>query len=163
MPLILTPPVRPWRGFRGMDSWGSGNFGASRDGGSRRHDGLDCITVPGDAIVSPVRGTVVHIGIAYPGSTLGSVHIEGDVEWTGWRLEILYLLPDPGLGGRYVMAADRLGDAQDVTGYWRAKDPTHPGEMRNHIHMRIRVTEPRLIDPAHHMPDNLVVSGGLRT
>ena len=161
--LKLTPPVVPYRGTRGMDSWGSGNFGASRDGGSRTHDGLDLVTVPGDAIVSPIRGTVVHVGVAYAGSNLGSLHIEGDAEWSGWRVKLLYVMPDPGIGGRYVMAGDRLGDAQDVAGYHQAHNPDRPGAMRNHVHMEIRVTEPRLIDPAHHMPDNLIVSGGLRT
>ncbi len=56
--LIIRPPVNPWRGTRGTDSWGSGVFGASRDGGARQHLGLDFIAVVGDDVCAPITGTV---------------------------------------------------------------------------------------------------------
>lgn len=154
---IIAPPVRPYRGTRGMDPWGSGVFGASRDEGGRTHAGVDCITVPGDIIVAPFPAIVSRLGLAYVGSDLASIHLTGTGDWDGWAAKILYCEPDPGLGGRMVAMGDRLGEAQDVAGYWRKREPGHPGDMKNHVHLEIRVTETRLIDPVLHFPDNLVV------
>ena len=154
--LTIHPPVQPFRGTRGTDSWGSGVFGASRDQGARPHLGLDFIAVVGDTIVAPFTGSVVHIGVAYPGSTLGSVHIQGDSEFAGWRAKLLYVRTDAGLYGRYVSGGDRIGDAQDVSAYWAAQQPDHPGAMRNHVHLELLVTEPRNIDPALNLPMNLI-------
>lgn len=153
----ITPLVRPWRGFRGSDPWGTGNFGASRDGGGRTHDGIDCLALIGDVIVAPFPGIVTHLGTAYPLSTLGSIHLKGLAEFTGWEAKILYVEPDPGLGGRVVAAGDRLGVAQNVAGYWRTQQPDHVGDMKNHVHLEIRVTETRLVDPVFYFPSNLVV------
>lgn len=152
--LTIVPPVSPWRGTRGTDSWGSGVFGASR--GGRQHAGLDFVAVVGDDVVAPFTGSVVHVGIAYPGSTLGSVHIQGDAEFNGWRAKLLYVRTDAGLLGRRVLAGDRIGDAQDVAAYWAEKEPGHVGTMVNHIHLEILVTEPRHIDPAICLPMNLI-------
>lgn len=154
---LIAPPVRPYRGLRGMDSWGSGNFGASRDGGGRSHAGLDCITVPGDIIVAPFPAVVSRLGLAYVGSNLASVHLKGVGTFEGWEAKLLYCEPDPGLGGRTVAMGDRLGEAQDVAGYWKAREPGHVGDMKNHVHLEVRVTETRLIDPVFHFPENLVV------
>lgn len=154
----IAPPVRPYRGTRGTDSWGSGVFGASRDGGGRAHSGLDCIAVPGDMVVAPFPGVIVRLGVAYAFSTLGSIHLHGHGDFEGWEAKLLYVEPDPGLGGRTVAMGDRLGEAQDVAAYWKAKQPDHVGEMKNHCHIEIRVTIPHLIDPLLYFPDNLVVS-----
>ena len=157
--LRIHVPVRPFRGYRGMDSWGSGNFGASR--GGRAHKGLDLITVVGDVILSPITGTVDHIGIAYAGASLGSIHIEGTGEHAGMRIKLLYVLPDPGVGGRRVKAGDRLGEAQDVASYWAAKEPGHTGAMTNHLHIETWLTEPQAVSPAQYLPEGLVVSPDL--
>lgn len=153
----IAPPVRPYRGIRQMDSWGSGVFGASRDGGGRQHAGLDCIAVPGDEVVAPFPGLVTRVGVAYPLSTLGSIHLKGSGAFEGWEAKMLYCAPDPGLVSRVVAMGDRLGEAQDVAAYWRSQQPGHVGEMTNHLHLEILVTQPRLIDPFQHFPDNLVV------
>ena len=153
----ILPPVVPFRGTRGVDSWGSGNFGASRDGGARAHAGLDFVSVPGDAVHSPIDGIVTHIGIAYADSEMRSIHVTGTGEHADVMAKILYCWPDPGLGGRTVKAGDRLGDAQDVAGYWKAQQPDHPGEMRNHVHLEIAINGPTKVDPAHYLPAELTV------
>lgn len=153
----IAPPVRPYRGLRGTDPWGSGNFGASRDAGGRSHAGLDCLAVTGDVIVAPFPGIVSRLGLAYVGSDLASIHLTGRGDYDGWEAKLLYCEPDPGLAGRMVAMGDRLGEAQDVAGYWRKREPGHPGEMRNHVHLEVRVTETRLVDPYFHFPEGLVV------
>lgn len=159
----IAPPVRPYRGTRGTDSWGSGVFGASRDGGGRAHAGLDCIAIPGDLVVAPFPGVIVRLGVAYPLSTLGSIHLRGHGDFEGWEAKLLYVASDPGLGGRMVAMGDRLGEAQDVAAYWRSQQPGHVGDMKNHVHLEVRVTDARLIDPFQHFPDNLVVQRPVTT
>jgi len=155
--LVIHPPVQPFRGNRGVDSWGSGVFGASRDGGSRQHLGLDFTSVTGDAVVAPFPGKVSHVGVAYPGSILGSIHIQGSGEFAAWRAKLLYVRPDAGLMGRVVEAGDVIGDAQDVATYWATQEPHRAGAMTNHVHLEIIVTEPRNVDPAHYLPHDLTV------
>src|SRR3990172_2757499 len=147
-------PVRPYRGVRGTDSWGAGNFGASRDGGSRHHKGLDFLTVAGDDIVSPIDGRVSRLGIAYDNSVLGSIWIDGLFEYAMWRAHLLYVKPEIAVG-MTVKAGDALGFAQDVAIYWKAREPEHSGDMKNHIHLELYNLEPLAVDPAHYLPDGL--------
>lgn len=163
MSRTIVPPTKAFRGIRGVDSWGSGTFGASRDGGVRQHQGLDFIAAVGDEIVAPITGTVVQIGRAYADAELQSIHIEGDGDFTGWRAKLLYAAADVGLHGRYVTAGDPIGHAQDVAGYWKAKQPTHSGEMKNHVHLEIVITEPRAVDPGRLLPPNLLIARDLAT
>lgn len=148
--LRIAFPIQPHRGLRGTDSFGSGNFGASR--GSRDHKGLDFIALVGDVVVAPITGSVVQIGRAYGDAELHSVHIQGDGEFTGCRVKLLYVLPNVGLNGRYVNQGDPIGTAEDVAAYHHAKQPGHPGEMKNHVHVEVWITEPRPMDPAMMLP-----------
>jgi len=161
--LTIVPLVRPYRGLRGMDSFGSGVFGASRDGGSRRHLGRDFIASLDDEVVAPFRGTVVQIGRAYADAELGSIHLQGDGEYAGWRAKILYARADTGLYSRSLLPGDIIGYAQDVASYHKAKQPMIAGDMVNHVHFELWITEPRAVDPMEFMPDNLPLTGGLRT
>jgi peptidoglycan LD-endopeptidase LytH len=160
---IIIPPVRPFRGTRGVDSWGSGVFGASRDGGGRQHLGLDFTSVTGDVVVAPFPGVITRVGIAYPNATLGSIHLQGDGDFSGWRAKLLYVRPEDGLMGRAVLAGDVIGSAQDVATYWHLQEPSRVGMMVNHCHLEIAVTEARNVDPAHFLPPDLIVPAGLRT
>jgi hypothetical protein len=161
MPVKIALPINPFRGTRGVDSWGSGNFGASRDGGARQHAGLDFVAVPGDPVYSPIDGVVSHIGIAYQDSDMRSIHVSGVGQHHGMQVKLLYVQPDPGIGGRAVISGDRLGDAQDVAAYWAARKPDHAGEMRNHVHVEIALDGPTKVDPAHYLPADLTVQKDL--
>lgn len=48
---------------RGSDGFGAGHFGAPR--GSRTHKGVDLLAQSGEAINSPVTGTVTKVGYPY--------------------------------------------------------------------------------------------------
>lgn len=161
--MTIYPPVRPYRGVRNHDSWGAGNFGASRDGGSRKHDGLDFLTVPGDEIVAVIPGRVVRTGWAYPDGKMNSIHLHGTGEFDGWQVQYLYVNPDAALVGPPFQPGDRIGIAQDVAGYWTAKSPGHAEPMKNHCHLRITIVESRLVDPAHYLPSGLTVPKDLTT
>ena len=63
------------RAAREHDGWGSGHFGDSRDGGGRRHEGVDYIGVSGQKVVAPISGYVTKIGYPYEGSSLRYVEI----------------------------------------------------------------------------------------
>lgn len=153
-------PVRPYRGIRGTDSWGSGVFGASRDGGSRVHQGLDFVTVVGDAIHAPITGIVMGIGYAYEDANLGSISIRGKNEYDGWFVQLLYVMRIAGLGmASRVEVGDPIGQAQDVAGYWRSKKPGHVGDMQNHLHLRTSVP----MDPAIFLPPGLQPGPGITT
>ena len=137
MALILGPASLPWRGTRGTDKYGSGVFGADRDGGSRQHLGRDYIALPGDPGISPIKGKVTHIGKAYPDSDLDSIRIAG----CGIEVRILYIKPSVAVG-QTVEMGETIGDVQDVSS-------RYPG-ITGHVH--VEVWKP--IDPM------LVIKGG---
>lgn len=58
--------------LRGQDAYGNGHFGASRDGGGRKHMGIDILTTVGQNLVSPVTGSAVN----YTGATFGKPMID---------------------------------------------------------------------------------------
>lgn len=136
----LRVPVVPYRGTRSIDDFGAGGFGAPRRKGDDQygHKGLDFRAEPGDAIVAPLAGRITRRGVAYVGSTLGSVHIEaGDV-----RCKLLYVDCLHEVGSEVSMG-DPLGAAQDVAAYH-----ARPGRtMQNHIHMEVYRCG-QLIDPS---------------
>jgi murein DD-endopeptidase MepM/ murein hydrolase activator NlpD len=51
---------------RGEDAYGEGRYHATRDGGSRDHDGVDYMATPGQTVEAPISGYVSKIGYAYP-------------------------------------------------------------------------------------------------
>jgi hypothetical protein len=136
MAVEVGPPTSPYRGLRGVDAWGSGGFGASRDGGLRRHLGCDFLAQPGDIALAPIGGRVVVVGTAYPGSSLGSIHIQGDGPYAEYYVKILYVDPDVYVGTT-VKAGDRIGQVQNVTAYYAAKSPGK-GPMPNHVHLELK-------------------------
>lgn len=50
---------------REHDGYGSGEFGASRDGGGRRHAGVDYVSEGGQDVRAPISGYVSKIGYVY--------------------------------------------------------------------------------------------------
>ncbi len=71
---------------RTPDAFGSGDFGASRDGGARTHNGQDYSAVPGSTVLSPVAGKVMKLGYPY-GDDLSYRYVEiKDGENRRWRL-----------------------------------------------------------------------------
>jgi len=137
----IGPVCVPWRGLRGHDAYGDGNFGASRSGGSRRHKGVDYACREGDICVSPVDGVVQRLGRAYADSDLGSIHIQGTGIYWPYYLKILYAAPDVAIG-QVVKRGQRIGVCQNVAEYHAGGG----GEMKNHLHLELTV----LADSQHY-------------
>lgn len=160
--LVMVAPVIPNRGTRSVDAFGGGGFGAPRskscncpkeerpecpvcDGTGRisyKHKGLDFIARPKDTIVRPFPCAITRTGIAYIGSTLGSIHLQGVDDFAMFRAKILYAAVLDGLVQGPEIAGTWLAKAQDIATYHNAE-----GRMTNHIHFALWRDE-ELIDPA---------------
>lgn len=82
---------------RAHDDFGSGAFGASRDGGRRRHEGVDYAADAGQAVVAPISGYVSHIGFAY-GDDERFRYIEITNPALGYEARVFYVDPSVAVG-----------------------------------------------------------------
>jgi hypothetical protein len=117
------------------DKWGMGDFGARRAGGSKFHDGVDLIVVPGQPVFSMIDGTVEKYEQPYAtDSRWGGIQIANDQ----LRVEIWYISPHRDLVGKEVKAGEVVGMAQDIS--QRYNDPEkiqRLGNMTPHVHIRV--------------------------
>jgi murein DD-endopeptidase MepM/ murein hydrolase activator NlpD len=131
------------RGIRGTDKYGSGAFGASRDGGSRWHLGIDLITVLDDPIYAPADSVVTMHGIAYADDPrFRTIRLES-VDEPGLQFRLLYLVPEASIGTR-VSRGDRIGSAQNI-------GLRYP-EITNHCHFEMR-RQGVPVDPTKYLLD----------
>jgi hypothetical protein len=121
---------------RGIDRWGSGEFGASRDQSHRLHQGLDIRATAGEEVYSPIGGIVLREAVPYrdDGSYRGVV-IRGEGEWSGYEVKVFYV--DGAFCGA-VQPGQVVGSAQDLTRRYRG--------ITNHIHVEVRQAG-RLLSP----------------
>jgi len=134
----IGPVSRPWRGLRGHDGWGDGNFGASRNGGARQHKGVDYACVEGDDALSPIDGVVKRVGVAYANSDLGSIHIQGAGPHWAYYVKILYAKPGVAVGD-VVERGQRIGTCQSVARHHNAHVDMGGGVMHDHLHLELRI------------------------
>jgi len=138
-PLI---PVQPRR----CDSYGCGHYGASRDGGRRKHAGQDYIAAyPGQPVFAPAGGTV-SAGPAYgdgryPELTLVRISSGATV------VKLMYVAPTVSTG-QYVNAGEQIGTVQSL-------QKRYPG-IPNHVHMEV-VLAGLHVDPAPYVNNSLTV------
>lgn len=125
--------------FRGSDNYGSGTFGAPRDNGTRKHQGVDVITVPGQDIVSPIAGTVTRFPFPY-GDDLRFTGIE--IKNDAYTVKIFYVTPTVKIGTK-VNKGTKIAVAQDL----KSK---YPNGITNHAHFEVRDTKTNeLINPTN--------------
>lgn len=115
--------------IRQTDNYGSGLFGASRDGGSRTHKGVDFCCYPGTKILAPACGRVIKIGYPY-GDDLSFryVRIEtvrGDIH------TVMYISPLVEVGDSVIGGLTAIGESQDL-------QKRYPSGMTNHVHYDIK-------------------------
>lgn len=142
----LPPMVNPIPGgrMRGSDGppYGSGLFDAPRvrpDGTVYKHKGTDIAAEPGQAVVSPVTGTVEHIGDPYDAKKHPN---KADIYQSvtiltedGYRVKIFYVGLDPSIGKETpISAGQRIGAVQDLSVIY---PPKNGGRMTNHIHVEV--------------------------
>jgi len=113
---------------RTHDQFGSGQFGSSRDHGSRFHQGLDVVASPREMIFSPIRGKVVREALPYKNDlSVRGVVIRGIGEWTGYEIKIFYA---DGLISGEVAPGQHIAFAEDLS-------RKYPG-ITNHVHIEVR-------------------------
>lgn len=111
--------------LRGNDPTGYGHYGAKR--GNRKHKGLDLVAEPLTDVFSPINGQITKIGYPYSGNlNFRYIEITNDV----YRVRIMYCQPKNIIKGRRIFEGDKIGEVQDIAGYWNPK-------MKNHIHYEV--------------------------
>jgi len=130
-------------GQRGEDAYGSGAFGASRDGGRRRHKGLDLVAPVGAPIRAPISGLVTRVGQAYAGDPdLQFVEITSPT--TRYSARVFYVGPSRG-PGVHVTAGEVIGRAQDL-------GRRYASGMTNHVHVEFVDARGAVLDPLVVLP-----------
>lgn len=123
------------KGVRLSDRWGSGKFGASRDGGKRIHRGADYICEPGQPVRAPVGGFIKRQALPYSGSALKGLVLQSGV----LTLKLFYLTPIDGIVGQWVEQGQLIAIADDISA-------NYPG-MTPHIHLAIIGANGQYLDP----------------
>ena len=126
---------------RGVDAFGSGDFLARRDGGARKHHGVDYIAAVGQSVRAPISGEVSRLGYAYGGDG-GYRVIEIANSETKHTARVLYVAPSVQVGD-VVVAGQEIGVAQDLS-------KRYPG-ITNHVHVELREGH-RLLDATEQLP-----------
>ena len=113
--------------IRKTDCFGAGHFNASR-GPSRRHIGVDVVSVPGDKWAALNDGKVTKLGYPYADDlTFRYVEV---TDAQGWRWRYFYIVP---LTGLKVGAPVRKGD---VVGICQTLQKRYKG-ITEHVHVEI--------------------------
>lgn len=135
---------------RGHDAYGEGEFGARRDGGTRRHEGVDFMAEAGQAVAAPISGYVSKIGYAYPGDqTLKFVEITNPA--LRYAARVFYVNPKVQIGDA-VAVGRPIGTAHSL-------QRKYPGGMTDHVHLEIidragdRIDAARVIVAGYQRPD----------
>jgi murein DD-endopeptidase MepM/ murein hydrolase activator NlpD len=114
---------------REHDAYGSGAFGASRDSGSRDHEGVDFIADAGQIIVAPISGFVTKIGVAYAGAPeLKFVEITNPA--LKYEARVFYIEPQVEVGDSVALGRP-IGRA-------RTLQRRYPSGMTDHVHLEIQ-------------------------
>ena len=113
---------------RTHDAYGEGEFGASRDGGARKHEGVDFIAHAGQDVLAPISGYVTKIGYAYPGDrSLKFVEITNPA--LHYSARVFYVNPKVDVG-EPVAVGRPIGTA-------RSLQRKYPGGMTDHVHLEV--------------------------
>ena len=136
------------------DAYGEGEFGARRDGGSRRHEGVDYKAKAGQDVDAPISGYVTKIGYAYSGDpNLKFVEITNPA--LTYSARVFYVNPK-------VQVGDTVAIGQPIATA-RSLQRKYPGGMTDHVHLEIldrrgaRIDATRMIT-AEYRPANVTVA-----
>lgn len=154
--LKFHPIVSPFEGFREIDAFGGGGFGAPRKKDcpdctpsssacatchnlhylSYEHKGLDFIAPVRAEIVTPFPSRLTAKGFAYSEKVpLHSLHLSGIGEFSQWKAKLLYVFSSHTPGVVYSKSNIVIGGAEDVASYHETK--SHKRGMINHVHFEL--------------------------
>jgi len=112
---------------REHDDYGLGRFGASRDGGTRDHAGVDFVSEAGQKVVAPISGYVTRIGYAYDDAPeLRYVEISNPA--LRYTARVLYVRPSVKVG-QAVRLGTPIGKAATL-------QERYPG-ITDHVHLEV--------------------------
>ncbi|PZQ64350.1 MAG: peptidase M23 [Phenylobacterium zucineum] len=113
---------------RRHDAYGEGEFGATRDGGARRHEGVDYMARAGQDVVAPISGYVTKIGYAYADDgNLKFIEITNPALRIATR--VFYVNPKVDVGQPVAMG-HTIGTAKSL-------QRKYPGGMTDHVHLEV--------------------------
>jgi murein DD-endopeptidase MepM/ murein hydrolase activator NlpD len=141
--------------IRQTDAYGCGEFGASRDGGSRDHEGVDFRADANQPLVAPISGYVSKIGYAYPGDeTLKFVEITNPA--LHYEARVFYIDPSVQVG-EAVAIGHQIGTHHTL-------ERKYPGGMTDHVHLELIDTHGQRFDAtrvitARYVPATAAVQG----
>lgn len=124
---------------RGHDAYGEGEFGARRDAGQRRHEGVDYVSKAGQPVSAPISGYVTKIGYAYEGDQdLKFVEVTNPALRIAAR--VFYVNPAVEVGQAIAMGRP-IGSADSL-------QRKYPGGMTDHVHLELIDRHGRRINAA---------------
>jgi murein DD-endopeptidase MepM/ murein hydrolase activator NlpD len=122
---------------RKADAYGHGDFGARRDGGARKHEGVDFMADAGQPVVAPISGYVSKIGFAYADdSNLKFIEISNPA--LRYTARVFYVDPEVEVG-QAVHVGQTIGSHHSL-------ERKYPGGMTEHVHLEIMNTRGARID-----------------
>ena len=118
----------PGKQVRREDAYGYGHFGASRDGGTRDHKGVDYMADAGQPVKAPISGYVTKIGTAYSSSPeLKFIEIRNPA--LRYEARVFYVDPQVRVG-----ESVHIGDV--IATMHTLKDKYGDG-MTDHVHLEL--------------------------
>lgn len=111
---------------RAHDDFGYGHFGASRDGGSREHEGVDYVGFAGQDVMAPVAGLVTRMGYAYSDGSHKYVEITNAA--TGYTARVFYVDADVAIG-ETVALGQKIGTLKTLQTRYRG--------ITDHVHLEV--------------------------
>jgi murein DD-endopeptidase MepM/ murein hydrolase activator NlpD len=131
------------KGVRGHDAYGYGQFGASRDGGVRQHEGVDFMADAGQPVDAPISGYVTKIGYAYADdANLKFVEITNPA--LHYAARVFYVDPEVQVGQTVALGSE--------IGRHHTLARKYPGGMTDHVHLEILDKRGRRIDGTEMIP-----------
>jgi len=121
---------------RDHDTFGSGLYGASRDGGKRTHSGIDFACYPGSIILASSSGTVTKLGYPYKDDpTYRYVEVtDHDLR----RFRYFYVKPSVSMN-QMIIKGGAIGKSQEL-------NRRYPG-ITEHVHLEIKDQNNEFLDP----------------
>lgn len=141
--------LNPTGGAIRSDSWGDGRYGASRDGGNRKHHGADVLCMYKQPVVAPAPGKILRISKPYGtdedwgqraanNGLLMEAFLRQDPSEPNPLIYLWYCKPLAGIVGQNIRAGEVIAMAESVAGLYRFRYPDRNVGMRNHIHVELR-------------------------